>query len=701
MKIHGIVSFIQRSIGQVIKQKLPSYAARAFFSTSPCLPQRRYSVMPSSMAPSSAIVKRTLSIGPSPDQDMLFTLVQKRDWAHLACYIQEEVPESLAYTLVMAMSFNRSIYTDLESQKKVLFSLLKNIKDVSLRKEAVQYLLQSVPYPLIPESLTILEKIQDIKWKEACSLQLAHRLLEGKGRDYLSDRDPKRNLEQLQTFLQSFTLLGQIQDLKKSTSDLETMTQRIYLYMAQPSPASLRQVCFCIGSLQSSSIRHEIMTSLLQDTKYNRYEVTSFLDFLHPFKEEDFLTRLMQIVKEQDLMHQHPFYAEFFMHVQNASFCEKVADEYLKDNPENILSLLQGLSCNEHLDSRDSIFTLKLSQYPLDLNARSAILEFWLRVDPSGKHIESILSHNEPLRQELLLHASEHMCQNLEKLNQILSMLKIEKAQDLQEVQRSLTQPRTFLLRTATETFACQRYSPTVLTVTDFLSKEECAYLCEKYDIEMQKFSAKSHLGGFKAHQADLLQFCVHSSHNKNPRDPVVDKLLNKIDTFLSVLNSSNIIETVPQNIDLDKDLEQLAITRYEKNVGKFDPHFDNETSLTDRYGVRNRIATALIYLNTVEEGGATTFVDAGVSIQPESGKLLFFYNYDPKENNPNKYHDELTSKPYKPWYPSSINRHAGRIPISNDKTIITAFFMEPFNCSVKQLGSRNSRTSLPFPIMP
>eukprot|EP00439_Symbiodinium_sp_Y106_P085550 s828_g28.t3 len=42
------------------------------------------------------------------------------------------------------------------------------------------------------------------------------------------------------------------------------------------------------------------------------------------------------------------------------------------------------------------------------------------------------------------------------------------------------------------------------------------------------------------------------------------------------------------------------------------------------------RLATFLIYLNAVQGGGATTFVQQGLSVQPEEGAALFWYNLLP-----------------------------------------------------------------------
>lgn len=82
----------------------------------------------------------------------------------------------------------------------------------------------------------------------------------------------------------------------------------------------------------------------------------------------------------------------------------------------------------------------------------------------------------------------------------------------------------------------------------------------------------------------------------------------------------------------------------YEKSDGYFKWH--NDFSLDKQYGLR--MLTLIWYLNDVEEGGETEFVD-GTLVKPKTGQLLIF----------------PTS-----WYMA----HRGRMPISNKKYIITSW---------------------------
>lgn len=71
------------------------------------------------------------------------------------------------------------------------------------------------------------------------------------------------------------------------------------------------------------------------------------------------------------------------------------------------------------------------------------------------------------------------------------------------------------------------------------------------------------------------------------------------------------------------------------------------------------RCQTALIYLNTVNDGGRTTFPKLGKSIKPQAGSVLIFTNVD-KNNN-------VLLKSY----------HAGETTVSSNKWLLTKWIRE------------------------
>jgi prolyl 4-hydroxylase len=76
---------------------------------------------------------------------------------------------------------------------------------------------------------------------------------------------------------------------------------------------------------------------------------------------------------------------------------------------------------------------------------------------------------------------------------------------------------------------------------------------------------------------------------------------------------------------------EGLQVLRYEKG-NEYRPHFDwFDTSLPgprkhlERGG--QRLATIIMYLSDVEQGGGTSFPKAGLQVQPKKGSAVFFLN--------------------------------------------------------------------------
>jgi prolyl 4-hydroxylase len=90
----------------------------------------------------------------------------------------------------------------------------------------------------------------------------------------------------------------------------------------------------------------------------------------------------------------------------------------------------------------------------------------------------------------------------------------------------------------------------------------------------------------------------------------------------------------------------ELIIKRYRPGgADRFQPHFDSLGEVSNRYLV------FLWYLNDVAEGGETAFVDLGLEVKPKAGRLLVFPPY---------------------W----MFQHAGRAPVSNDKYILSTYFL-------------------------
>jgi len=90
-------------------------------------------------------------------------------------------------------------------------------------------------------------------------------------------------------------------------------------------------------------------------------------------------------------------------------------------------------------------------------------------------------------------------------------------------------------------------------------------------------------------------------------------------------------------------DLAPLIIKRYQPGGDGFQPHIDSLGPVASRYMV------FLWYLNTVDRGGETDFLDLGVKVAPKPGRLVIFPPY---------------------W----MYRHAGLQPVSGPKYILSTY---------------------------
>jgi hypothetical protein len=101
-----------------------------------------------------------------------------------------------------------------------------------------------------------------------------------------------------------------------------------------------------------------------------------------------------------------------------------------------------------------------------------------------------------------------------------------------------------------------------------------------------------------------------------------------------------------PIPLPMTDKISELVMKRY-KTTGEegFQLHFDAIGGKADRYLV------FLWYLNDVAEGGGTEFPELGIRVQAKAGRLVIFPPY---------------------W----MFQHAGLPPVSNDKYILSTYFL-------------------------
>jgi prolyl 4-hydroxylase len=154
-----------------------------------------------------------------------------------------------------------------------------------------------------------------------------------------------------------------------------------------------------------------------------------------------------------------------------------------------------------------------------------------------------------------------------------------------------------------------------IIEIDDFLSKEECEYFVNQIESNNQPSQVSENYG------ANITSFRTSSTSNLNPNDEKVNGLKNRIATYLK--------------LDVNKG-ESLQGQRY-KPGQYFKPHndfFHGSSYETECLYSGNRTHTFMIYLNDVEEGGETAFINLNKKVTPKSGKAVIWANMENSKAN-------------------------------------------------------------------
>jgi len=177
--------------------------------------------------------------------------------------------------------------------------------------------------------------------------------------------------------------------------------------------------------------------------------------------------------------------------------------------------------------------------------------------------------------------------------------------------------------------------APWVITLENFMSPEECDRMIDLGTAMGYKRSGDTGKRNFDG----TYEKAVHSGRTSTntfcqfdcETDPVTQQVTARIEN----------VTGVPQI-----NYEYLQLLRYES--GQFyDTHHDFAGYHLERqFGPR--IITVFLYLNDVEEGGATEFPELGLTVVPKKGKALIWpsvQNVDPTLRDPRTGHGALVVK--------------------------------------------------------
>jgi hypothetical protein len=187
------------------------------------------------------------------------------------------------------------------------------------------------------------------------------------------------------------------------------------------------------------------------------------------------------------------------------------------------------------------------------------------------------------------------------------------------------------------------------------LSKSLCDKIIELYNLDDKKYDGITKTGVDK-NVKDTRDLIITNDIEwikikRALQKELIDNLKNyieKLDDKHDYLNENQNTDSIFINfIDFSylSEVNTFMIQKYNKNIGKFVYHNDYHIDFEER---KHRIITFLWYLNDVYEGGETVF-SGKYAVKPTTGKLVLF--------------------PATWSYP-----HCGKVPISNDKYILTGW---------------------------
>ena len=185
---------------------------------------------------------------------------------------------------------------------------------------------------------------------------------------------------------------------------------------------------------------------------------------------------------------------------------------------------------------------------------------------------------------------------------------------------------------------------PIIYVVDDFISEDECQEFinCSKDKLQPATVVGLNKEQKLKGRTNEFAWLEHHANES-----------IHEVSKRLSILVQMPI-----------RNAEMFQVVHYESGT-EYKPHFDSfdqSTELGKKYWEPGgqRMITALIYLNDVEDGGATYFPELNISINPKKGNVLVFHNTISETTNIN---------------PRSL--HAGMPVTSGEKWAANLWFRE------------------------
>lgn len=187
--------------------------------------------------------------------------------------------------------------------------------------------------------------------------------------------------------------------------------------------------------------------------------------------------------------------------------------------------------------------------------------------------------------------------------------------------------------------------SPKIFTIDDFISKSDCQHFITLSKNKLKKAGV--------AGDSKSIQSLGRTNKNcwvKHDNDNITLKTVKKI---------ADLIGFPPSHA------ESFQIIHYSKGQ-KYEYHYDGfpvDDSVKSKTYLKKggqRMVTALVYLNDVEEGGGTGFCKLKLEVEPKMGRIVVFESFNQGTNTMN---------------PKSL--HSGRPVIKGEKWAFNLWFRE------------------------
>lgn len=170
------------------------------------------------------------------------------------------------------------------------------------------------------------------------------------------------------------------------------------------------------------------------------------------------------------------------------------------------------------------------------------------------------------------------------------------------------------------ETFDIEvlNWNPRIILLRNFLNNKECAHLISQATPKLERSETINEETGGEGQIID-----ERTSQGMFFDTRGSDSIIKRIEERISHLTMMPV-----------KYGEIIQVLRYEPGQ-EFKPHhdyFDSE-SIGGKEALENggqRMATLIMYLNSVEEGGETIFPKIDLKITPKKGNAVLFYNCHP-----------------------------------------------------------------------